>query len=157
MKRKLILFSCLALLLGACKKNHDGNTSSSTWTFKGTTYQAAAITYAVGGTMRYGLLTATAAGSNFTFILTFRLFPPPTSSSEMLITDTGDPNTVVVSVMALIASGNTNYISRKTSVKANVTVNNSKVSASFPGNIWLYNDVNSSDSAQLSVGTITQQ
>jgi hypothetical protein len=75
----------------------------------------------------------------------------------MLITDTGDSNTVVVSVMALIASGNTNYISRKTSVKANVTVNNSKVSASFPGNIWLYNDVNSSDSAQLSVGTITQQ
>jgi len=157
MKRNLTLFSFLALLLGACNKNHESNMSSSTWTFKATNYQAAAVTYAVGGTMRYGLLTATAASSNSTYILTFRLFPPPTSNGDMLITDTGDPNTVVVSVMALIASGNINYISRKTNVQANVTLSNGKVSASFPGNIWLYNDVNSSDSAQLSVGTITQQ
>src|ERR1044071_5637670 len=120
MNRKLILFSCLALLLGACKKNHDDNTSSSTWTFKGTTYQAVAVTYVPGSTLHFALLTATAtaAGPNSTYILTFQFFPPPTSSGEMLITDTGDPNTVVVSVAEPAASGTNKYINGKTSVKA---------------------------------------
>ena len=44
-----------------------------------------------------------------------------------------------------------------TNVMANVTVNNGKVGVSFAGKIWLYNVSNASDSAQLSVGTITEQ
>jgi len=40
---------------------------------------------------------------------------------------------------------------------ANVTVNNGKVGVSFAGKIWLYNVSNASDSAQLSIGTITEQ
>ena len=156
MKRNLILFSCLALLLGGCKKNHEGSSSSGTWTFKGTPYQAIAVTYVLGGRYgNYALLTATATGPNFRNILTFQFFPPPTSSGEMLITDSGDPNTIVVSVTDLTPVSGTDYLSGKTSVKANVTVNG-KISVSFPGSIWLYNNRAPFDSAQLSVGMISQ-
>jgi hypothetical protein len=76
----------------------------------------------------------------------------------MLIIDSGDPNTIVitVSVSTPLAGAFTSYISGKTNVKANVAVNG-KVSVSFPGGIWVHNWTNYSDSTQLSAGTITQQ
>jgi hypothetical protein len=40
---------------------------------------------------------------------------------------------------------------------ANVTINAGKISVTFPGKIWLHNVQNFNDSAQVSVGTITQQ
>lgn len=156
MKKNLILFSCLALLSVACKKNHDSSNPISTWTFKGTPYQAIDVTYMIGGSTASLTATAIAAGpTGSRDILVFEFTPPPTISGEMLITDSGDPNTIVVSV-ADLTTVPANYVSGKTNVKANVTVNG-KVSVSFPGSIWLYNNIDSSDSAQLSVGTITQQ
>jgi hypothetical protein len=89
--------------------------------------------------------------------LTFDFIPPPTSNGQVLITDTGDPNTMIVSASKLVGSTTTFYASGETNVQANVSINNGKVSVSFPGTIWVYNLANSSDSAQLSVGTITQQ
>jgi len=90
----------------------------------------------------------------------FQFSTPPTSSGEMLITYSGDPspNTVVITVSRSTAAigAFTSYISGKTNVKANVTVNG-KVAVSFPGSIWIHNQANYSDSTQLSVGTITSQ
>jgi len=152
-KKNLILYSCLALLLGACKKNHDDSSSSpNTWTFYGNTYQATTVTY-----LSYGNLTAASSGATSS-ILMFDFPSPPTISGEMLITDSGDPNTVkiTVSVMTPAIGASTMYISGKTNVKANVTVNG-KVSVSFPGSIWVHNWTNYSDSTQLSAGAITQQ
>jgi len=150
-KKNLILYSCLALLLGACKKNHDNSSNSSnTWTFYGNTYQAATVTY-----LNYGNLTAITYGGTSTLMFAFST--PPTSSGEMLITDSGDPNTVVITVArCTFGIGCTFYVSGKTNVQANVTVNG-KVSVDFPGSIWVHNQANYSDSTQLSVGTITSQ
>jgi hypothetical protein len=152
-KKNLVLYSCLALLFGACKKNHDDSSNSSnTWTFYGNTYQAATVTY-----INTGNLTAATYGATST--LMFQFSSPPTSSGEMLITDSGDPtpNTVVITVArSTYGIGSTFYLSGRTNVKANVTVNG-KVSVGFAGRIWVHNWGNYSDSTQLSVGTITQQ
>jgi hypothetical protein len=88
----------------------------------------------------------------------FQFSTPPTSSGEMLISDAGDPNTVVITVSRSAAAMGafTSYISGKTNVKANVAVKG-KVSIGFPGRIWVHNWTNYSDSTQLSAGTITQQ
>jgi hypothetical protein len=89
--------------------------------------------------------------------LTFIFATPPTSNGQMLITDSGEPNTLLVSASNLFGTNTTFYLSQETTVKADVSVSSGKVSVSFPGTIWLYNLANSNDSAQLSVGTITQQ
>ena len=155
MQRTLILLSWLLLATGACKKNHDSS-SSSTWIFKGTTYQATMVTYALGGTYgNYAVLNATAIG--YRSLLSFQFFPLATSNGEMLITDSRDSNTLLISVLDRTSSAGNSYFNGTTSVKANVAIINSKVSASFPGSIWLYNERNPLDSAQISVGTITQQ
>jgi len=60
-------------------------------------------------------------------------------------------------VSKLSGTTTTFYLNEETNVMANVTVNNGKISVSFPGTIWLHNLANTNDSAQLSVGTITQQ
>jgi hypothetical protein len=151
-KKNLILYSCVALLLGACKKNHDDRPNSpNTWTLYGNTYQATAVSY-----LSYGNLTASSSGTTSS-ILMFNFSTPPTSSGEMLISDSG-PNTVAitVSVSTPLAGAFTTYNAGKTNVKANVVVNG-KVSVSFPGKIWVHNWGNYSDSTQLSAGTITQQ
>lgn len=153
MKKNLILYSCFALLLGACKKDHDDRSNSpNTWSLYGNTYQATTVTY-----LSYGNLTAASSGATSS-ILMFQFSTPPTSSGEMLITDSGDPNTIVITVSVSTpgAGAFTSYNSGKTDVKANVVVNG-KVSVSFPRSIWVHNWTNYSDSAQLSAGTITQQ
>ena len=157
MKKNLILCSCLALLLGACKKDHDNDAKTNTWTFNGTTYTAATVVYVDAGPQAN--LSAAATGNTATSGdgLTFLFVPPPTTSGLMLISDTGDPNTIMVS-HARMSNGSTDfYVSGETDIQANVTVNGGKVSVSFPGSIWLNNMSNYDDSAQISVGTITQQ
>jgi hypothetical protein len=150
-KKSLILYFSLALLPGACKKDQNGSGNSpNAWTFNGNTYQAATVTYS-----NYGNLTAATYGA--TCMLMFDFTTPPTSSGEMLITDSGDPNTVVVSVgTSTFGVGSALYASGKTNVKTNVTVNG-KISVGFPGSIWVHNRTNYSDSIRLSAGTITQQ
>lgn len=159
MKKNLILYSCLALLLGACKKDKDGDGSnpSNSWTFAGTTYKAATVTYV--NALGAANLSAAAQGGSATSAdgLTFIFMTPPTASGQMLITDSNAPNTVIVSVSKLSGTSTTFYTSGETNVSVNINVNSGKVSASFPGTIWLYNLANSKDSAQLSVGTIAQQ
>lgn len=162
MTKNLILYTCLVLLVGACKKDHDNSRpgpslSPNTWTFNGTTYTAARLQYFYMISNQTAL-EADAAGNTAIsgYTLTFT-FPTPYSSGQMLITDTYYPNTVFVSALKLGYPAGTNYFCTKTNVHANVTYNNGKASVSFPGSIWLYNQINSSDSAQLSVGTITQQ
>jgi hypothetical protein len=157
MKRNLILYSSLALLLGACSKDHsDSSNSGNTWTFAGTTYTAGTVVYVDAGSQANLSAGATGATATSADGLVFLFLPPPTSNGQMLITDSGDPNTVRVSVSKLSGSSTTFYISGETNVQASVTVSG-KVSASFPGSIWVHNMANYSDSAQLSVGTITQQ
>jgi len=159
MKKNLILCSCLALLvLAACKKDHDDSSNSAnTWTFKGTSYTAATVVYVNAGGQAN--LSAAATGNTATSGdgLAFLFITPPTTSGQMLITDTGDPNTIMVSHAKMSNSSTTFYANGETNVLANVTVSGGKVSVSFPGSIWLHDMANYSDSAQLSVGTITQQ
>jgi len=158
MKKRLILYSCLALLLGACSKDHgDSSNSANTWTFAGTNYSAATVVYVDAGPQANLSAVATGATSTSGDGLTFLFVPPPTSSGQMLITDTGDPNTIMVSASRLSGTNTTFYTSTETNVQASVTINSGKVSVSFPGSIWVHNMSNYSDSAQLSVGTITQQ
>lgn len=158
MKRNLILCSCIALLLSACSKSKDSTANSSnTWTFAGKTYTAATVAYVDAGSQAN--LSAAATGGSVTSAdgLVFDFTPPPTSNRQMLITNTNDPNTVLVGVTKLSGTSTIFYVNDVTTTQANVTLNNSKISVTFSGKIWLHNLANYSDSAQLSVGTITQQ
>jgi hypothetical protein len=158
MKKSLILSLSLAFLLSACKKDHgDDSNPANTWNFKGTEYTAATIVYVNGGSAANLSATATGATATSADGLTFVFSTPPASSGQMLITDSGDPNTVLVSISKLSGTTTTFYLNQETNVMANVAINNGKISVSFPGSIWLHNLANSNDSAQLSAGTITQQ
>ena len=158
MKRNIIMFGCLAGLLIACTKQNDNSASGiNSWIFAGHSYKAAAVTYinAGGGAN----LSASASGSTTTSAdgLIFSFTTPPTTNSQMLITNSNDPNTVLVAESKLSGTTTTFYTNGPTEIVANVTVNNGKVGIDFPGKIWLHNVFNFSDSAQLSVSTITQQ
>jgi hypothetical protein len=158
MKRNIILYASVTLLLMACGKNKDSvGSANNSWTFAGTSYTASTVVYINAG--QAANLSAAAAGSTTTSAdgLAFLFITPPTSSGQMLITDTDDPNTVMVAASKLSGTSTTFYINGTTNIQANVTVNNGKISISFPGKIWLHNMANFSDSAQLSIGTITQQ
>lgn len=155
--RKIILICSTVLLVTACSKKNDNNNSSNTWTFKGTSYKAASVTYINPGSQSNLSASATGSTSTSSNGLVFSFVNPPTQSSQMLITNTSDPNTVFVSTSNLTGNTTTFYTNDVTNVKANVTVTGGKISVSFPGTIWLHNDSNFNDSAQLSVGTITQQ
>lgn len=104
-------------------------------------------------------LSASASGSTSTSAngLTFSFTTPPTASGQMLITNSNDPNTVLVAVSKLSGTTTTFYANGLTDIIANVNVSNGKIGINFPGKIWLHNLFDLSDSAQLSVGTITQQ
>ena len=155
--KKIILCSCIVFLVTACSKKNDSNNSSNSWTFKGTTYKAAYITYINPGSQANLSASATGGTSTSSNGLVFTFVNPPTQSSQMVVTNSGDPNTVLVSTSNLTGNTTTFYTNDVTNVKANVTVTGGKISVSFPGTIWLHNDSNFNDSAQLSVGTITQQ
>lgn len=157
MKKSLILYLCLAFLLSACKKDHNDSTGGNTWNFKGTDYTAATVVYINGGSTANLSATATGATATYAEGLTFVFSTPPTSSGQMLITDSGDPNTVLVSISQLSGTTTTFYVNEQTDVMANVNINNGKISVNFPGSIWLHNLANYNDSAQLSAGTIRQQ
>jgi hypothetical protein len=155
--KKIILYSFVGLLLLSCKKDNNDNSSANTWKFAGTTYSAAVVIYLDAGSQSN--LSATASGYTATDAngLVFTFMTPPTSSTQMLIDDSGDANTVLVSTSKLSGTTTTFYSNDVTNVTANVTVNNGKVGISFPGSIWLHNLANYNDSAQLSIGTITEQ
>jgi hypothetical protein len=155
--KKIVLYSCIGLLSVACKKNNSDNSSANTWHFAGKAYSAAAVIYLDAGGQSN--LSATASGYTATSAegLVFTFMTPPTSSTQMLIDDSGDANTVVVSTSKLSGTTTTFYSNDVTNVTANVTVNNGKVGVSFPGNIWLHNLADYNDSAQLSISTITEQ
>ena len=158
MKKSLILYTCVTFLLSACSKHNDSSdASANTWTFAGTSYKAATVVYINGGGAAN--LSASASGSTATSAngLIFAFTTPPTSNGQMRITNSNDPNTVLVATSNLSGTTTTFYGNDVTNINANVTVNNGKVSINFPGNIWLHNLSNFNDSAQLSVGTITQQ
>jgi hypothetical protein len=154
--RKIILICSTILLVTSCSKKNDNSNSGNTWTFKGTTYKAGYVTYINPGSQA-NLSASTTGSSTSSNGLVFTFVNPPTQSTQMLITNSGDPNTVLVSTSNLTGNTTTFYTNDITNVKANVTVTGGKISASFPGTIWLHNDSNFNDSAQLSVGTITQQ
>jgi hypothetical protein len=158
MKKNMILYACITFLVIACSKHNDNSGSSANnWTFAGHSYKAAAVTYInAGGAAN---LSAAASGCTTTSAngLVFSFTTPPTSSSQMLITDSNDPNTVLVAASSLSGTATTFYTNSVTDINANVTVNNGKVSINFAGKIWLHNLSDFNDSAQLSVGTITQQ
>ncbi|MGZ4118635.1 MAG: hypothetical protein ACXVPY_14200 [Bacteroidia bacterium] len=158
MKRNMILYTCITFLLISCSKQSDNsNSSANSWTFAGTSYKAATVTYINGGGAAN--LSAPASGSTATSAngLIFSFTTPPTTSGQMLITDSNDPNTVLVGVSNLSGTTATFYTNSVTDINANVTVNNGKVSINFAGKIWLHNLSDFNDSAQLSAGTITQQ
>ncbi|HEV7620125.1 MAG TPA: hypothetical protein VGO09_00255, partial [Flavisolibacter sp.] len=129
----------------------------NSWTFAGKSYKAASVAYINGGSESNLSASASGSTSNNSNGLVFTFITPPTQSTQMLITNTNDPNTVFVSTSNLTGTTTTFYSNDVTTIKANVTVNNGKIGISFPGTIWLHNDSNFNDSAQLSVGTITQQ
>jgi len=156
MKTHLILY-CSLLVFFACKKKDNNVTPApSTWTFAGTSYTASSVSYIISGTTAN--LQASAQGNTATTQqgLVFAFATPPTASGQLLITNTNAPNTVLAGEVVVSGSANTFYYNNPTNVYANVTVQNGKVSITFPGTIWLYNSANPLDSAQLSVGTITQ-
>jgi hypothetical protein len=158
MKKNLILYAYITFLLVACTKHNDSsNGSANSWTFAGTSYTAATVTYIDAGSVSN--LSATATGSTATSAngLVFAFTPPPTSNGQVLITNSNDPNTVLVGVSNLSGTTTIFYTNDVTTTSANVTINGGKVSIHFQGNIWLHNLSNFDDSAQLSVGTITQQ
>jgi len=153
-----MLYASMALVLMACSKNKDSvGTADNSWTLGNTSYKASTVVYISGG--GEANLAASAAGSSTTSAngLVFAFNTPPTSSGQMLITDSDEPNTVMIGVSKLSGTTTTFYMNSTTNVNANVTVNNGKVGISFPGKIWVYNVSDVSDSAQLSIGTITQQ
>jgi hypothetical protein len=155
--RKSILYTGIILLITACSKKENSVSSSNTWNFSGTTYTAATVAYINAGPEANLSASATGATSTSANGLVFTFIGPPTQSTQMLITNSSDPNTVMVSVSKLSGSTATFYTDDITNIRANVTVNNGKVGISFPGTIWLHNEADYNDSAQLSVGTITQQ
>lgn len=157
MKKNLILCVCTIFLLSACSKHNDsGNSSANTWTFGGTSYKAATVVYINAGSAANLSATATGATTTSSNGLTFSFTPPPASSGQVLITNSNDPNTVLVTASILAGTTTTFYLNDVTNINANVTVNG-KVGVNFPGTIWLHNLSNFNDSLQLSVGTITQQ
>jgi hypothetical protein len=154
MTKNLILYTCLALLLSACKKDHNSNSSNpGTWTFKGITYTAAVVNYSIG--MGRGYLEADPPGNGYTQYLAFFFPTPLTSSGQMLIMNNSVINSVDVGVV-ILGLPNTFYECTKTNVYANVTYSSpNKVSIGFAGSIWLHNQGNYSDSAELSISTIS--
>ena len=156
MRKYLILCSCL-LAFFACKKNKDNSPSTpSTWTFAGANYTASSVTYtSSGGTVN---LQASAEGNTSTSQhgLVFAFASTPNTPGQLLITNTNAPNTILAGVIVVSGSSYTFYANDSTNVYADLKINSGKISVSFPGMIWLYNSNNHSDSAQLSVGTITQ-
>ena len=155
--KKVILYSCIFLLITSCSKKDNSAGSSNSWTFAGKSYKAASVSYINGGSESNLSASASGSTSNNSNGLVFTFITPPTQSTQMLITNTNDSNTVFVSTSNLTGTTTTFYSNDVTTIKANVTVTNGKIGISFPGTIWLHNDSNFNDSAQLSVGTITQQ
>ena len=155
--KKIILYSSLILSITACSKKDNSVSSSNMWNFSGNSYKAANVSYINGGSEANLSASATGASTTSSNGLVFTFITPPTQSTQMLITNSNDANTVMVSTSNLSGNTTTFYTNDITNIKANVTVNNGKVGISFPGTIWLHNDSDFNDSAQLSVGTITQQ
>jgi hypothetical protein len=158
MMKKMILFASVIFLLSSCSKdNKSTNNSGNTWTFGNTTYTGTLVTYVNAGDESNLASTATGYTATSSNSIIFTFINPPTSSGQIPITNSADPNTVMVSTSNLTGTTTTFYDCDVTGVMASVTISGGKISVTFPGKIWLHNIQNFNDSAQVSVGTITQQ
>src|SRR5215469_2821756 len=111
MKRSLLVYSFISLLLFSCSKSNDpSQASSNTWTFAGTTYTAGTVTYVDGGSVSNLSAAATGATSTSADGLVFAFTPPPTGNCQMLISKSNDPNTVLVAVSKLSGTTTTYYL-----------------------------------------------
>lgn len=155
--KRIILFFYIITLCMSCSKKDSGSSSSNTWSFGGTNYTASAVTYINAGNQSN--LSASAAGSTQSNAngLVFTFTTPPVNSTQMLITNSNDSNTVLVTAARQTGTTTTFWSNTITNVMANVTLQNGKVGISFPGTIWLHNESNFNDSAQISISTIRQQ
>ena len=157
MKRHIIVLVVIAALFSACKKSASGGgIGTSSWTFGGTSYSAASVVYSTAGGI--GELSAGATGATATSTngLVFTFITIPTASEQALITDTYAMGTVLVETTNTSGSAFTSYTNGPTNVKANITISGGKISAGFPGTIWLHNINNVNDSLPLTVGNISQ-
>ena len=155
--KKIILCLCIVSLFSACTKKGNGGSSGNTWHFAGTAYTALTVVYIDAGSVSNLSATASGATQSNANGLVFTFTSPPTTNMQMLITNSNDPNTVLVTESRLSGTTTTFWSDDVTNVMANVTVKNGKVGISFPGTIWVHNESDFNDSAQLSIGTITQQ
>jgi hypothetical protein len=156
LKKNLALYSCLSLLLFACNKNKD-DSSANSWIFAGTTYKASSVSYVNDAGVANLQALAPDNKDSSSNELAFAFYTPPAITRPMLITNTKTANTVMVEITVTSATTKTFYVSDATTIDAYITVSGGKVSATFPGSIWLHNTANYADSAKLSVRTITQQ
>lgn len=158
MKRTILKLSLIALLFSACSKSSDDATSTNanSWTLGSNTYTAAAVAYQTSGSQ--AAISATATGYTSTNLnsLAFNFWSIPTNGQQLTINNTYASGTIFVTASKMVNSVITSYSNKATTVKATVTIANSKVSVNFPGTIWVYNNNNANDSLQLSAGTITQ-
>jgi hypothetical protein len=91
MKKSLILYSFLVLLQPACKKDQHTGNAPNTWTLNGKNFQAVTVNYISSGDR--AAITYSATG-----ILDFMFSTAPTAGGEMLISHSGDPNTIIIEV-----------------------------------------------------------
>jgi len=148
----------LFFLLTACsKKGGGGGSSANTWRFAGNNYTASSVVYINAGASADLSVTASGSTASDANGLVFTFTPPPSGNTQMLITNSNAPNTVLVTESKLSGMTTTFYSNDVTNVNATVTISNGKVGITFPGTIWLHNDGNFDDSAQISISTITEQ
>ncbi len=155
--KSIILFLCIIPMFVACSKKGSSSSSSNTWSFAGTNYTASTVVYINGGSQANLSAVATGSTQSSANGLAFTFITPPAANMQMLITNSNDPNTVLVTATRLSGTTTTFWSNDITNVTSDVTLQNGKVGISFPGKIWLHNISDFNDSAQLSIGTITEQ
>lgn len=143
----LALSAVVLTLIASC--SHTNSASPNSYTFKGTSYNAATITASVSG----GVLQATNLSATNTVNITntniaFGAFPT-TSGSYRVVNYNNTPASNEVVIGFADAAGTTYFSTGSENQNATVTVNNGKVSISVP-NVWLQSTISQSDSGQYS-------
>jgi hypothetical protein len=164
---KKVYFLTVLFLIGtlSCTKN-PASIGNNSWTLGGKTYTAGEVAYSVvplslsgTGTVKAGDLNAVIFSTNGppTATLNFMFQPEPAGIGGKYLID-GTSNADPEAFISVQSKDGNIYYSGKPNIYLQVTIiSNDKVSASFPGKIWVYNAFNAQDSLQLSVGTITEQ
>ena len=146
--KKIFAFALSAFILtmiASC--SHSNTASPNSYTFKGTSYNAATITSA-GGVLQATNLSASNTVNITNTNIAFGAFPT-TSGSYRVVNYNNTPASNEVVIGFADASG-TDYFSTGSENKyATVTVTNGKVSISVP-NVWLQSTMSQADSGQYS-------